>query len=93
MGQNAAKSNREEEEMEFLSLKYNINSQRLNLLRKRYTMLCSVNGKIFKRNYFIIYREFVNPNQSNREIDNSFNKFDTDKDNFLNFEVSFKFEF
>ena len=67
-----------------------MNIQRINLLKQKYNMYCSSNGKINIHNYLVIYREFISANATDVEIYKSFNGFDSDRDGFLNFLVIFK---
>lgn len=78
-------------QIEELSKKFNINVQRINLLKQKYNMYCSSNAKLNVHSYLIIYREFINANATDVEIYKSFNGFDGDRDGYLDFIVNFLF--
>ncbi len=75
-------------QMQELSQTYNIPISGLNLLKQRYAMYKSKNGKVNIFNYLILYRDFINANATDAEVYKSFNAFDKDRDGFLNFLVS-----
>jgi Ca2+-binding EF-hand superfamily protein len=96
MGKSASKSKNSillgqptKAQIDELSKKFNLSVQRINLLKQKYNMYCSSNGKINIHNYLIIYREFINANATDVEIYKSFNGFDADRDGYLNFIVRF----
>lgn len=68
-----------------LSKKFNLSVQTINLLKQKYNMYRGRNNKIDMSSYMVIYREFINANAQDHEIQKSFNGFDADRDNYLDF--------
>lgn len=73
-----------------LSKKFNLTTQRINLLKQKYNMYRGRNNKINIHNYYVLYREFINANSPDIEIFKSFNAFDVDRDGFIDFIVKQK---